>query len=324
MDIVTIKYKAEMQEEWDDFVWKSRNGTIFHTQKFLSYHPPGKFEDCSLLFKDKGKIMAVFPAAVLREKEVLLRSHPGASYGGLILLHKADSAVALEVLKGLIEFAKKLGCSAIQIDVAPSVYQNYPCEEIDFALHHQGFKYAYLELSSAIYLPEGELKWWAMFKDDTARSITKALADNQIKVRESEDWEYYWEILKENLKRHSTTPAHSLKEILKLKELFPDKIRLTASYLDNKMIAGVVCFVCNKRAFITFYHAQDYEYQQYRSMNLILYRLMEWGFEKKYKYMVLGISTEERGQKINWGLFRFKEGFGGRGVLRRHYRLELK
>jgi len=324
VDIVTIRYKAEMQKEWDDFVWESRNGTIFHTQKFLSYHSPGKFEDCSLLFKNKEKIMAVLPAAILRNKEVSLRSHPGSSYGGLILSHKADSVIALEVLRLLIEFAKKSDYSVLQIDVAPSIYQNYPCEELDFALHHLGFEYAYLELSSAIYLPEGEEKWWGIFKEDTARSITKALENNYIEVRESGDWECYWKILEENLKRHNAISAHSLEEILKLKKLFPDKIRLTASYLDNRMTAGVVCFMCNKRAFITFYHAQDYEYQQYRSMNLILYRLMEWGFREKYEYMVLGISTEEKGQKINWGLFRFKEGFGGRGVLRRHYRLELK
>jgi len=59
-------------------------------------------------------------------------------------------------------------------------------------------------------------------------------------------------------------------------------------------------------------------------LNLILYRLMEWGQGEGFQYLVLGISTEERGQKINWGLFRFKEGFGGRGVLRRHYVLELR
>jgi len=319
-----VRYKPEMQEEWDKFVEGARNGTIFHTQKFLSYHPPGKLEDCSLLFRHK-KIMAVLPAAVVKEEEkVILRSHPGSSYGGVILSHKSDSAIAVDVLNGLIGFAERESFDSIQIDMAPSIYQSYPCEEIDFALSHLGFKIKYLELSSAIFLSDSMEKWWAIFRSDTARSITKALENPDIEVRDSEDWESYWKILEENLKRHGAKPAHTLEEMLRIKELFPDRIKFTASYLDGKMTAGVICFVCNSRAFLTFYHAQDYEYQQYRSLNLILYRLMEWGQGEGFQYLVLGISTEERGQKINWGLFRFKEGFGGRGVLRRHYVLELR
>ena len=40
-----IKYRTENMEMWDNFVKESRNGTIFHTQKFINYHPKDRFED---------------------------------------------------------------------------------------------------------------------------------------------------------------------------------------------------------------------------------------------------------------------------------------
>ena len=57
------EYDKQYKEQWEQFVPTSNNGTIFHTRKFLSYHPPERFKDNSLLFFDKEKFIAVFTAA---------------------------------------------------------------------------------------------------------------------------------------------------------------------------------------------------------------------------------------------------------------------
>jgi hypothetical protein len=67
-------------KEWDDFVAASDNGTIFHTRRFLSYHPQGRFPDASAVVRKNGKIFAVLPAAVVeRDGKMILSSHSGAS-----------------------------------------------------------------------------------------------------------------------------------------------------------------------------------------------------------------------------------------------------
>jgi hypothetical protein len=67
-----IWYEPGMEQEWDESVWQSRNGTIFHSHRFISCHPPGRFEDCSLLFRHGNEVTAVFPAAIqLREGQFL-------------------------------------------------------------------------------------------------------------------------------------------------------------------------------------------------------------------------------------------------------------
>jgi len=56
----------------------------------------------------------------------------------------------------------------------------------------------------------------------------------------------------------------------------------------------------------------------------VIDHIINWGTENKYSYFNLGTANEEAGRKINYGLFHFKEGFGGRGILRETMHLILK
>ena len=68
MSITIQKYKQSDIEVWDKFIKQSNNGTLFHTQKFLSYHPTDRFLDNSLIFQKKGNIISVLSAAIKKEK----------------------------------------------------------------------------------------------------------------------------------------------------------------------------------------------------------------------------------------------------------------
>lgn len=315
-----------MREKWDDFVWNSRNGTLFHTKKFLSYHPEGRFIDESLIFYRKGDIFSVFPAALMEEKgERILYSHPGASYGGLVINNYAGSKHVFDILDELEKYCKQTGFNKITMRITPWMFSKLPSDEITFALWHKNAIIEKKELECVIplniRLDEDGLP--TILKDNCRRAVLRSKREG-VSVRESNDFERYWEILTEDLReRHKAKPTHSVEEIKKLKKLFPDKIRLFASFLDDEMIAGVVIFVCNSRVLQSFYIAQDYKYQKYRPTNVAITDVMKWGQEELYEYLTLGISTEKEGTVINWGLFRFKESFGARGVLREVYSLTL-
>ena len=75
--IEILKYENNLLSDWDDFVEHSNNGTIFHKQKFLSYHINRRFDDFSLIFKKRGKIIAV----VLTESE---EHFPSPSQGKIL------------------------------------------------------------------------------------------------------------------------------------------------------------------------------------------------------------------------------------------------
>ena len=49
------------------------------------------------------------------------------------------------------------------------------------------------------------------------------------------------------------TPTHTLKELIELFKIFPEKIKLFGSYYQGQMVAGVVNFIVNEHVVLAFY-----------------------------------------------------------------------
>ena len=320
-----VKYDKDYKGVWDNFVNYSRNGTVFHKQGFLEYHGD-RFEDHSLMFFDKkNNLIAVFPAGKQnRDDEIILRSHPGSSYGGVVMDNSLGVSNTKEIVDAIECYGNTNGFNSIELRTSPRVFHKYPSEEIDYILWYNGFEIAHIELSDAVMLyPKTEVEVLGMFKDDTSRSISKARKAGVV-VTLSNSFEDYWRILTKNLSlRHRANPTHTLEEIKKIDCILPGAIRLYCAYYNDEVIAGTLVFCCNSNAYHTFYIAQDYEYQNLRPLNVLFHDVLLYLREEGIKYLNFGISTEYGGTAMNEGLFRFKEGFGARGVVRRYYRKEL-
>ena len=138
-----------------------------------------------------------------------------------------------------------------------------------------GFQYLKREVSSVISLDVSEDNVFSLFKQE-ARTAVRRAEKLGVKIRNSEDFKDYYNILKKNLAmRHNVNPAHSLEDLIKLKELFPEKIQLVGAYLKEKMIAGVVNFYCNEKVVLVFYISNNMEYQNYRAVNLLFFEIIK-------------------------------------------------
>lgn len=100
-----IQYTPELRGQWNDFVKDSRNGTFLHHRDYMGYHGD-RFRDSSLLFFDGGKLKGIFPAAVVDNNLV---SHPGLTFGGLIISRKAISSQIEKMLNLIVSFCKGRG-----------------------------------------------------------------------------------------------------------------------------------------------------------------------------------------------------------------------
>ncbi len=309
------RYEKKFLNEWEDFVAFSNNGTIFHTRKFLSYHSPDRFKDSSLLFLDQGKVVALLTASLSDEDgSSVLVSHRGASFGGFVHKDNLSLKQAFELTESLIEHCRKNWIDKIIITHSPFVYQNTYNNYIDFAFMRTGFKYLKREVSSIVALNVKEKEVFALFKPE-ARTAARKAGKAGVIIRESDDFEDYYRILKNNLAlRHNVKPAHSLPELLRLHKLFPEKVYLVGAYLKDRLIAGVVNFECNEKVVLVFYISHDPDYQNYRAVNLLFYEIMKRGISKGFSYLDFGLFTVN--MEPNWGLGRFKENFGARGILR--------
>lgn len=318
-----VQYEKKHHDSWEEFVNSSSNGTIFHSRKFLSYHSPDKFTDNSLLFFDEGRLTAVFPAAdIKRDGLKVLWSHMGASYGGLVHGENLSIKQSFDLTQSLIDYALREKFEKIVSTSVPVVYQKRYNQYLDFAFVKNGFQYQKREVTSVITLDVDEDNVMKLIKPESRTSVRKAEKLGVV-IKKSNDFDEYYRILESNLAmRHGVQPAHSLEELYRLKELYPQKIQLFGAYLKNKMIAGVVNFYCNDKVVLVFYISHNQEYQQYRAVNLLFYTIMKDAISRGLGFLDFGLFTVN--MDPNWGLGKFKESFGARGILRDTYFLDLK
>ena len=233
------RYEPSSDDAWDSFVRSSNNGTLFHLRRFLGYHPAGRHSDHSLMITGPKGLLALFPAAEQEEQgQRWLSSHPGATYGGLVTPIGLTLQQSDDLVISLKDYALKAGFGGITLTLSPTIYNRRLSNYIDAALLRNGFTYRRREISSILFLEPTPEENLAKFTDASRRAVRKAQSSG-IDVRLSDDLPGYYDILLHNLEvRHNVQPTHTLEELQKLAELFPDDIRLLAAFKDKVMIAG--------------------------------------------------------------------------------------
>jgi lipid II:glycine glycyltransferase (peptidoglycan interpeptide bridge formation enzyme) len=244
----------------------------------------------------------------------VLSSHAGASFGGIVYPEGLSIRAAFDAVEALVAYARTRAFDSVEMTLPPVVYHDRPSHYVDFALYKIGFRYKKREISSVIPLDFTAEQILEKFKPE-ARTAFRKSVKRGVRVRETDDFEAFYPILRQNLGlRHHVQPTHTLEELLLLKRLFPDRIRFFGAYLDRRLIAGVVAFTANDRVVLAFYISHDTAYQDYRPVNQLFHAIIRWCIEGRYRCLDFGIFTVN--EETNWGLGKFKESFGARGVFR--------
>ena len=326
MSLKIESFTGERESAWDDFVADSRNGTLFHTRRFLSYHPADRFQDASLLFLDGEKIAGVLPAAKKIEDGLsTLVSHPGASYGGLVLPLGSPMNTTGEMLALLKEHARAEGYGRISLLRLPpvSLHREWS-EDQQYWLYQQGWRMTRCEMDGAVDLRCLREEQVPASLTGKCRNMVRQAERGGVVVGLSDDFPAFWVLLGEVLsQRHGAKPTHTQREIQSLKSLLPGQVRLLAAKRGGALVGGIILVTIHDRALYTLYMAQDYASQQYHPMHLLLRDALCLAIREKRSVLHLGVSTEDGGTKINEGLFFFKESFGCRPVRRESWELSF-
>lgn len=330
MTLTPHAYAPDMADEWDAFVAMSDNGTIFHKRQFLAYHPDGRWLDRSFVFRDKAKIKAVIPAAeVERDGVRMLLSHPGASYGGLVVGRHERLATLDAMLSELEQRAAAESLTRIEMRHSPAAIRS-ELGQLDFALLHRGYRRTREELATVYMLPdipfaEGFDDFIASFPSDARRGIRKGAKSLDARVLTTDDeLARYHAILTRNLQgKHGTNPVHTLAELQGLHRSFPRDVFVLGVFQGDVLVGGYCLFAVTSAALHVFYAALDYDYQHARPLDFALAKTIHLAHQQGRKVVNYGISTEDGGSVVNHGLQRFKEGFGGTGSVRATWALDL-
>lgn len=308
------RYSAEHDSAWDDLVERSANGCFLHTRRFYSYHRD-RFRDASLLFFRKRRLVGVIPAA-WRDGGIV--SHPGSTFGGFVFEPDAETALLEEMLAEAEGAWAADGAVSATVTLPPWFAHRSPHQAAEFALSLRGYSVVQDTTSFVPLAGLDEAGLMAAYRSSTRSQTTQALRA-ELRAEFSTDFAGYWAMLAKNLAgRHQVTPVHSLEEILLLRELFGDRVRLLGVFHGDDLIAGTVLFDYGT-AVHTQYIATDYDHAELRPTNLLYHAFLAAAAREGRSYASFGVSTQQFAGDLNRGLLRFKEGFAARPALLQRY-----
>jgi hypothetical protein len=308
------RYTKEDYSNWNAFISKSKNATFLFNRDFMEYHSD-KFQDFSLIVLDGEKWIAVLPANSV-ENEIF--SHQGLSYGGLVYNEKQKLATIINVFSNILLFLKENKIEKLQLKTIPSIYHQKPAEEINYALFLAEAKLirrdslSVIDLNKKISISSGRIE-----------GVKKGEKYN-LEIKEVDDFDDFWnKILIPNLEnKHHAKPVHTIEEITKLKQLFPQNIRQFNVYQNQEIVAGTTIFESQNVAHAQYISGNETKSEN-GSLDFLYHYLITNVFNEK-KFFDFGTSNEEQGKKLNLGLSFWKESFGASTIVHDFYELETK
>lgn len=320
-------YKEEFFEDWDNFVeTKARNSTFLHTRNFFRHNPVNQESDSSILFLKNSNIICVLPAVTQNiNGRNVWNSHAYSTYGGFVVSDKLGVEEAIEIVDLTVQVAKEKSFDEIIIRNPFRIFNTIPTDETDYAMWLKGFHISRRDVEITLPLAGFTDQSIDLLYDGKTRNAVRKAEKENIKIEVTRDFPDFWGILSQNLsEKHEAKPTHTLEQFQLLESLVGDeKIKFFGAYLDGRLIAGIVLFVANKQVVHAQYIAGINEYQHLRPINLLIHQIAVWAVKNGFYYFNLGMTNKPDGSGINSGLCKFKEGFGGRSVLRETMRLVL-
>lgn len=298
------RYTKEQENEWNMFVAQSKNGTFLFDRRYMDYHS-NRFNDHSLMVYRSGKLYALLPGNVADET---FYSHQGLTFGGLVMNEKATTVDVINVFNLINNSLRSDGLRRVVYKPSPWIFHRQPSEEDLYAIIKIcDAKLCARELSSTISR-EHYNKWYHIRKDGAKKA--KGLG---VTITESDDFQSFWHILTENLKkRYGVAPVHTIEEIQLLKQRFPNNIRLVIAKEGENIIGGTVLYVYDRVIHSQYISAND-RGRDIHAIDLLFETVIRDSLTT-HPYFDFGISTEKHGTFLNEKLLYQKEGFGARAV----------
>jgi hypothetical protein len=322
--IRVVRYESSAHEaQWDAFIGRSMNGTAFHSQQFLRYHPEGRFNFQHLLFFEGHRLVAVLPGG-LREHGRVFESPLGASYGSFVT-EDISAQTALDIVAAFERYIRAQGIEEVYLTSAPVIYQPLLTQNLEFALLYRGYAYQRHYISHAIDLRHAGVPF-DRFQSVARKHIRRVTRENpSVWIEESQPESLremlveFYPILLENKAKYHATPTHTLEDLFRLHELLPDFMKLFLVRVGEEPVAGSLLFLANDRVALIFYHMLRYQFDHLKPIYLLMDQVTRWAKQEGYHFVDIGVSqdtSDENPMTPALSLIHFKEKFDSRGVLR--------
>lgn len=307
------RYTADRADEWNQFVRASKNGTFLFDRRFMDYHSD-RFRDHSLMVFRDHRLYALLPA---NEKDDVLVSHGGLTYGGLVMSSQCSAKGVLDAFTAINAYLRQQAISRVVYKAIPWIYHQLPAEEDLYALTAVcNARLTIRDISSAI-VSTCRLKF-----TESRRSGLRKARKAGLRLCESTDVDDFWNILNDNLtEKYAVSPVHTADELRLLCSRFPDNIKLWLVLDGDTPVGGTLLFLTPQVLHTQYISATPYG-KQHGAIDLLFDHLIN-NVYADYRYIDFGKSTVSDSADLNEQLIFQKEGFGARAVCYDTYEYEL-
>ncbi len=311
-----VPYTSEMDAVWEDACATAVNGTFLHSRRFLGYHGD-RFVDRSVLFLVGEKVVGVFAAAEAPSDSTLIVSHPGITYGGIVHSGALSGNRMIDALTRLGTHYRAGGHAKLRYKAVPAIYHARPSQDDLYALFRVGAVRSRCDLSCTIDLDDR-----AALSERRRRGLKKANKAVAIAVGTTHVTAL-WDVLAGNLTRkHDAAPVHTLAEISRLIDMFPEHIDLVCATIAGKVEAGIVVFK-TRRVWHAQYIAASEAAYAVSALDAVFDYTVDAARKEGARYFDFGTSNEREGTVLNDGLYQYKHEYGGGGVVHEFYDINL-
>jgi hypothetical protein len=309
----TVKlYQETDYEKWNDFIGQAKNATFLFHRDFMEYHKD-RFEDFSLLVYESEKLVSILPA---NRVDDAVYSHQGLTYGGLVLMPISKLYDTIFIFKKILEYLNKNGIEKLYIKDIPSIYCDYPSNEINYLVHICRGKVIMKYSVSVISLKQN-----ALITKSRKEGIRRGKKLN-LCIKEEQNLEIFWnKLLIPNLKKkYNSEPVHSLDEIMFLKNKFPNNVRHFNVYHDDELVCGTTLFITKNVAKPQYISGNDKN--NFLGCIDFLYDFLITEVAEDKDFFDFGPSHENNGLQIVKNINFWKESFGGHSLVQDFYEIE--
>lgn len=299
----------EDKKAWDDFVKSAKNSTFMLQRDFMDYHAH-RFADHSLMIFEQNpanrqpQLAALLPAHQVDNK---LHSHQGLTYGGLILPFNSKIQTSIDIWQAIIDYCAAQNIHEIYYKALPSFYQQQAANEEQYALFLNNAQI--YRVDTAFIIDNRANNFDKNIQTRRRRAIQKARKLAVIAEKAADCSQFWTDILVPNLaERFGVAPVHSLAEIERLRQLFPNQVQQFNAYLNGEIVAGATIFVTETTAHAQYISANQLG-RDSGAIDLLFYELIALHFAH-LPFFSFGIANENQGRDLNQGLTDWKEGFG--------------
>lgn len=324
------RYEEGLEKQWDQFVEeKSINGTFLQSRRFFNYHPKERFKDASLvIYNEKNNIAALCPACEINQDgKKTFFSHKGSTFGGIMIDRKHYNAKHVVVLvEELKDYLREQGYRQAYLKMTSDIFSSVESDLFQYAFQHAGYT-EYKELSTYVHYASYKEEILSNFAQGKRTNVHNCEKEGLILKELTEDSQIaeFYDILCENLSKYDTKPVHTLDELLEFKnQRFVDECGFFGVYKEQEMLAGSMMFYFDKVGCAhTQYLAARQAYNKLSPMTYMYYSMIVEMKKRGYKNISWGTATEDMGSFLNMGLITSKEDFGSSYCNNLTYYIEL-